>query len=215
MNKHISINEAVAKITDGMTLMIGGFLGVGSPIKLIDALIEQGTKDLTIICNDSAYPNVAHGKLIHHKRVKKIIASHIGTNPSTIDQMNNGDIDIEFVPQGTLAERIRAQGVGLGGVLTQTGLGTLVAQNKSIIYVDNTPYLLEKPLRADIALIGASISDHMGNLYYKGTSRNMNPLMATAADLVIVEPQEIVAAGYFKPEDIHTSHIFIDHIIKF
>ena len=212
MKKLISIQDAVSKIHDGATIMIGGFLAAGSPNSIIDALVASGVKDLTIICNDSGFPDRGMGKLVVNKQVKKLIVSHIGTNPETGNQMNAGELEIEFVPQGTLAERIRAKGAGLGGVLTRTGLGTLVAEGKDVVKVDGVEYLLEKPLGADIALIGASVADEQGNLFYSGTTQNFNPLMASAADLVIVEAQELVKVGELSPETIHTPGIFVDHI---
>ncbi len=214
MNKFVSVKEAAAKIQDGMTVMVGGFLGVGNPIALIDELVERGVKDLTIICNDTAYPEVGVGKLITNRQVKKVIATHIGTNNNTIDQMNAGELEVTLQPQGTLAEQIRAAGAGLGGVLTQTGLGTVVENGKDKITVDGKEYLLEKPVRADVAILGANIADESGNLVYKGTSQNFNPLMATAADVVIVEPQEIVTNGSISPENVKTPGIFVDFIIK-
>jgi len=214
MNKFVSIQQAAEKIQDGMTVMVGGFLGVGNPIALIDALVEKGVKDLTIICNDTAYPEVGVGKLITNRQVKSLIATHIGTNNNTIDQMNAGELQVELSPQGTLAERIRAAGAGLGGVLTQTGLGTVVENGKQKVTVDGKEYLLEKPVHADVAIIGANICDETGNLVYKGTSQNFCPLMATAADVVIVEPQQIVKAGEIAPENVKTPGIFVDYIIK-
>jgi acetate CoA/acetoacetate CoA-transferase alpha subunit len=214
MNKVISINEAVAKLKDGMSIMIGGFLSVGTANNMTDQIVESGVKNLTIICNDTAFADKGLGKLIANKQVAKVITSHIGTNPATIEQMNSGEIEVEFSPQGTLAERVRAGGSGLGGVLTPTGLGTLVAEGKEIITVDGKEFLLEKPLRADVALIGASFCDKQGNLIYRGTSQNFNPLMATAADLVIVEPKEIVETGSMSPEAIKTPSIFVDFIVQ-
>ncbi|MBR5784981.1 MAG: CoA transferase subunit A [Bacteroidales bacterium] len=214
MDKFITAKDAVEKIQDGMTIMVGGFLAVGTPISLIDALVEKGVKDLTLICNDTAYPNIGVGKLISNRMVKKLIVSHIGTNEDTINQMNAGELDVEFSPQGTLAERVRAGGAGLGGVLTPTGLGTVVGEGKDIVVVDGKEYLLEKPLKADVALIGANICDEVGNLVYKGTSQNFNPLMATAANVVIVEPQEIVKTGAIEHENVKTPGIFVDYIIK-
>lgn len=214
MNKIISISEAVAKLKDGMTIMIGGFLSVGTANNLIDQIVLSNVKNLTIICNDTAFADKGLGKLIANKQVQKVITSHIGTNPATIEQMNSSEIHVEFSPQGTLAERVRSGGAGLGGVLTPTGLGTMVADGKEIIIVDGKEYLLEKPLRADVAIIGASISDSIGNLLYKGTSQNFNPLMATAADLVIVEAKEIVEVGSLRPEEIKTPSIFVDFIVN-
>lgn len=214
MNKIISIKDAVAKIQDGMTVMIGGFLSVGTANNMVDQLVFSNVKNLTIICNDTAFADKGLGKLIANRQVDKVITSHIGTNPATIEQMNNGEIQVEFSPQGTLAERIRSGGAGLGGVLTSTGLGTMVAEGKEIITVDGKEYLLEKPLRADVALIGASISDSLGNLTYRGTTQNFNPLMATAADLVIVEAQKMVETGSLKPEEVKTPSIFVDFIVN-
>lgn len=212
MDKKISLQEAVSKIKDGMTVMVGGFLAAGSPITILDELAKSGVKNLTLICNDTAYADVAHGKLITNKQVKKVIVSHIGTNPNTSEQMNSGELEIEFAPQGTLAERIRAAGAGLGGVLTTTGMGTVVAEGKEIVKVDGKAYLLEKPLRADVALLGATVADEAGNLVYIGTTQNFNPLMATAADLVIVEAEKVVKTGCIPPEQVHTPAMFVDYI---
>ena len=214
MNKFVTVKEDADMIKDGMTVMVGGFLGVGNPIALIDALVEKGVKDLTIICNDTAYPEVGVGKLITNHQVKNLIATHIGTNNNTIDQMNAGELNVTLPPQGTLAEQIRAAGAGLGGVLTTTGLGTVVENGKQKVTVDGVEYLMEKPIRADVAIIGANICDESGNLVYKGTSQNFCPMMATAADVVIVEPQEIVKTGSIAPENVKTPGIFVDYIIK-
>lgn len=212
MDKRISLQDAVSNVKDGMVVMVGGFLGAGSPTAILDALAESGVKDLTLICNDTAYPDVAHGKLITNKQVKKLIVSHIGTNPNTSEQMNSGELKIEFAPQGTLAERIRAAGAGLGGVLTTTGMGTVVAEGKETVTVDGKTYLLEKPLKADVALIGATVADESGNLVYVGTTQNFNPLMATAADLVIAEAEKVVKVGEIAPEAVHTPAMFVDYI---
>ncbi len=214
MKKQVTLEEAVSYIKDGMTLMVGGFLAVGAPTQIVDALVEKGVKDLTLICNDTAFPDQSIGKLIVNHQVKKLYVSHIGTNPETSNQMNSGELEIEFCPQGTLAERIRAKGAGLGGVLTATGLGTIIAEGKEVITVDGKEYLLEKPLGADVAIIGASIADEAGNLIYKGTTQNFNPLMATAADIVIAEAEEIVATGTLAPETIHTSGVYVDYLYK-
>lgn len=214
MSKFISIEEAVCKVKDGMTIMVGGFLANGTPNKIVDALAKSGVKDLTLICNDTAYPDRGVGQLIANKQVKKLFVSHIGTNPCTSEQMNSGELDIEFCPQGSLAERVRAGGCGLGGVLTQTGLGTIVAEGKQIINVDGKDYILEKPLRADIALVGASVGDKSGNLVYRGTSQNFNPLMAAAADLVIAEVKELVEVGEIAAENVKTPAIMVDFIIE-
>ena len=214
MKKIINIEDAIANIKSGMTLMIGGFLGNGSPKKIIDLLVQKPINNLTIICNDTAMPDVGIGKLIVNRQVKKVITSHIGTNPTTADLMNANEMLVEFVPQGTLAERIRCGGAGLGGFLTRTGLGTLVAEGKKTMTVNNIEYLFEEPLRADISLICATVGDSMGNLQYRGTSQNFNPLMATAADLVIAEVENIVAVGDIAPESVHTPAIFVDWIVS-
>ncbi|MBS1444957.1 CoA transferase subunit A [Odoribacter laneus] len=214
MNKFISIEKAVAQVKEGMTVMVGGFLANGTPNAIVDALAQSGVKNLTLICNDTAYPDKGVGQLIANKQVKKLIVSHIGTNPCTSEQMNSGELDIEFVPQGTLAERIRSGGAGLGGFLTTTGMGTIVAEGKPVVCVDGKEYLLEKPLRADIALVGASVGDKSGNLIYKGTSQNFNPLMASAADLVIAEISELVEVGELAPEAVRTPAIFVDYIVE-
>lgn len=214
MNKIISTAEAAAKIKDGMTIMIGGFLGNGSPDNIIDELVTLGVKGLTLIVNDSGFPDKGCGKLVSNNQVKKLIVSHIGTNPDSGRKMNNGEMEIEFSPQGTLAERVRCGGSGLGGVLTPVGLGTVIEEGKQVVNIDGKDFLLEKPLRADIAILRASISDEWGNLIYKGTMQNFNPLMAMAADTVFVEADEVASAGSLSPESIHTPHIFIDYIVK-
>ena len=214
MSKFISIEEAVSKVKDGMTIMVGGFLANGTPNKIVDALAKSGVKNLTLICNDTAYPDKGVGQLIANKQVKKLFVSHIGTNPHTSEQMNSGELEIEFCPQGSLAERVRAGGCGLGGILTQTGMGTIVAEGKQIVNVDGKDYLLEKPLRADIALVGASLGDKAGNLVYRGTSQNFNPLMASAADLVIAEVNELVEVGEIAAENVKTPSIMVDFITE-
>ncbi len=214
MKKSISLQGAVDLVKDGMTLMIGGFLGTGSPKQIIDALAESGKKDLTIICNDTVYDGKGWGKLIANHQVKKTIASYIGANSDSVNQMNSGEMVIEFSPQGTMAERIRAKGAGLGGVLTTTGLNTVVEKGKDKVTVDGKEYLLEKPLGADIAFIGGSIVDESGNVFYRGTTKNFNPIMATAADIVVVEAEKIVPVGKLEPECIHTPALFVDYIYE-
>ncbi|HOG25222.1 MAG: 3-oxoacid CoA-transferase subunit A [Bacteroidales bacterium] len=214
MSKLISIQEAVTHIKSGMTIMVGGFLGVGSPNRILDAILETDVKDLTIIANDTGFPDRGPGKLIVARRVSSVITSHIGTNPSTGDQYHAGSLKITFVPQGTLIERIRCAGAGLGGVLTPTGLGTVVQEGKQVICVDGKDYLLETPLKADVALLGASVADELGNLFYKGNTRNFNGMMAMAAGLVIAEVQEIVKPGDILPENVHTQSIFVDYLVK-
>ncbi|HNQ69128.1 MAG TPA: CoA transferase subunit A [Bacteroidales bacterium] len=214
MSKFITKEQAVEKIHDGMSIMVGGFLVVGTPTSIIDELVKKGVKDITLIVNDSAFIDRGIGILIAKKMVKKVITSYIGSNPACIEQYNNKELEVEFVPQGTLAERIRCGGAGLGGFLTPTGLGTIVEEGKQRITVDGKDYLLEKALRADIALIGASISDEEGNLFYKGTTQNFNPLMSTAANIVIAEAKEVIKTGELPIENIHTPAIFVDFLVK-
>ncbi|NYB74869.1 CoA transferase subunit A [Sedimentibacter hydroxybenzoicus DSM 7310] len=212
-NKLITIEQAADMVHDGMTIMIGGFLGCRNPYQIVDALVAKGVKNLTLIANDSSFPEVGIGKLIVNKQVKKLIASHVGTNKETGNQMNSGEMEVELVPQGTLAERVRAAGAGLGGVLTPTGLGTVVAEGKDIINVDGKDYLLEKALKADLAIIVGAKVDKKGNVRYAKATRNFNPLMATAADIVIVEADEVVEVGEIDPDDVMTPGIFIDYIV--
>jgi acetate CoA/acetoacetate CoA-transferase alpha subunit len=214
MSKITTIEQAMQKIEDGMTLMIGGFLAVGTPEVFVDALVAQGTKQLTVIANDTAFPDKGIGKLVVDGLLKKVIVSHIGTNPETGRKMNTGELEVELLPQGTLAERIRAGGSGLGGILTPTGIGTIVAEGKEVITVDGKDFLLEKPLRADVALIKAYKADTAGNLIFERSARNFNPLMAMAAKVVIVEAENIVEAGQIDPDQVMTPGIFIDWIVQ-
>lgn len=214
MSKITTIEQAMQNIEDGMTLMIAGFLAVGTSEVLVDALVVQGTKQLTVIANDTAFPDKGIGKLVVDGRLKKVIVSHIGTNPETGRQMNTGKIEVELVPQGTLAERVRAGGAGLGGILTPTGIGTMVAEGKEVITVDGKRFLLEKPLRADVALIKAYQADTAGNLVFRRSARNFNPLMAMAAKVVIVEAENIVEAGQIDPDQVMTPGIFVDWIVQ-
>lgn len=212
--KLVSMEEAISHIKDGMTVHVGGFLACGTPESIVTALIEKGVKDLTIVCNDSGFVDRGVGRLIVNNQVKKVIASHIGTNPETGRRMQSGEMEVELVPQGTLAERVRAAGYGLGGVLTPTGLGTIVQEGKEIVNVDGKDYLLEKPIKADVALIFGTTVDEMGNVICAKTTKNFNPLMATAADLVIVEAAELVPGGSIDPDHIDISRIFVDYIVK-
>jgi acetate CoA/acetoacetate CoA-transferase alpha subunit len=214
MNKVTTRQEVIDKFSDGQTIMIGGFLATGTPESLVDALVEKKVSDLTVITNDTAFIGKGTGKLIVNKQIKKAIVSHIGTNAETGRQMNAGEIDIELVPQGTLAERIRCAGAGLGGVLTPTGVGTIVEEGKEKITRDGKTYLLETPLSADIALIKAVKADTFGNLVYCRSARNFNPMMAMAANLVIVEAEEIVEVGCLDPDEIVTPGVLVDMIIK-
>ena len=214
MSKTISLFQLKEKFHDGMSVMIGGFLANGTPERIVDALVESGVKDLTMIVNDTSFPDKGCGKLIANKQVKRVYVSHIGTNPHTAEQMNNGELEVIFCPQGTLAEQVRAGGCGLGGVLTTTGMGTDVAKGKKIVTVDGVEYLLEKPLRADFAFVKGSVGDAIGNLVYKGTTQNFQPLMAMAADTVVAEIENKVAVGEISPEAVHTPSIFVDYIIE-
>ena len=214
MDKIRTIDEAASYIKDGMTVAVGGFIGAGTPEKLVDAVIAKGIKNLTLICNDTAFPDKGVGKWVVNRVVSKIIVSHIGTNPETGRQMNAGELKVELVPQGTLAERVRSAGAGLGGILTPTGIGTVVEEGKEKITVNGKEYLLELPLKADVALLKGSIVDKKGNVYYKKATRNFNPLMATAADLVIVEAEKIVEVGELDPTDVMTPSIFVDVIAQ-
>ena len=213
MNKIKEINEVIEHINDGMTLMIGGFMAIGTPEILIDAILEKGVKDLTIIANDTGLLDKGIGKLVINKRVKKVIASHIGLNPETGRQMNAKELVVDLVPQGTLAEQIRCGGAGIGGFLTETGVGTIVEEGKEKMKIGDKEYLLELPLRADIALIRGSIVDKSGNVFYNASTRNFNSLMATAADLVIVGAEKIVEVGELDPNYVMTPGIFVDYIV--
>ncbi|WP_413113251.1 CoA transferase subunit A [Thaumasiovibrio sp. DFM-14] len=212
MKKQLDKQAILAKLSDGMTIMIGGFMANGAPEHLIDIVLESGIKNITLISTDTGTETTGSGRLISAKRITKLYASHIGTNPETGRQMCNDELDVTLVPQGSLAEKIRAAGAGLGGVLTPTGLGTTIAEGKQIITIDGKDYLLEKPLHADLALIRGSVVDSKGNTVYHGTTQNFNPLMATAADTVIVEATQLVETGTIAPEAVHTPGLFVDHI---
>ncbi len=212
-NKLISLEDAVARIPDGASLLIGGFMAVGGPNRLVDELIRQGKRDLTIIANDTARPDNGLGKLVVEKLVRRVVTSHIGLNPETQKQMISGAIEVELVPQGTLAERIRAGGVGLGGVLTPTGVGTTVEEGKRTVEIDGTTYLLEMPIKADFALVAAKQADLYGNLTYALTARNFNPLMAMAGATVIVEAEDILPVGCIPPDAVMTPSVLVDHIV--
>lgn len=213
MKGSISPAEAVAQIADGARVMIGGFMGVGSPERLIDALVTAGKRDLTLIANDTAMPGRGIGKLIAARSVKRLVTSHIGLNPDTQAQMNAGEIEVELVPQGTLVECIRAAGVGLGAVITATGVGTEVALGKDTLVVDGATYLVEKPIRAEFALIAARQADYVGNLEYALTAQNFNPIMAMAAATVIAEPDYIVPVGMIPPDAVRTPAALVDQLV--
>jgi acetate CoA/acetoacetate CoA-transferase alpha subunit len=213
MSKLISMDEAVGKLSDGMTIMVGGFMGCGNTHHIVQAMIDAGLKDLTLIANDAAMPGYGIAKLVEQKRLRRLITSHVGLNPQVGVQMNAGELEVELVPQGTLVERIRSGGAGLGGVLTPTGIGTPVADGKQVLSIDGRDYLLEKPLRADVALVNGYRVDPAGNVWYRGDARNFNPVMATAADLVIVEADHLVELGDIPPEDVVTPGVFVDYIV--
>ncbi len=210
--KLVSIKEAINLIKDGATIMIGGFLSCGAPDKLIDGLIENGAKNLTMISNDTSVPECDKGKLIVNKQIKKLITSHIGTNPETGRQMATGDIEVELTPMGTLMERIRAKGAGLGGVLTPTGVGTVIEKGKKTVDIDGKKFIFEKPLGADFALIYGTKADKYGNVAYFGTTRNCNTVMATAAKTVIVQADEVV--DNLDPNEVIIPGIFVDYIVE-
>ncbi len=212
--KALTAAEAAALVPDGASVMIGGFLGVGSPRRVIDALVARGAKGLTVIGNDTGRPDLGIGKLVVAGCVAKAIVSHIGTNPVTQQKMMAGEIEVDLVPQGTLAERIRAGGAGLGGVLTPTGLGTSVAEGKQVVTVDGRDFLLETPLRADVALLHCYEADYYANLTYRLTAQNFNPVMAMAADIVIAEPDEVVPIGVIPPDHVRTPGILVTHLVE-
>ena len=211
--KTIALDQAVALIPDGASLMIGGFMGVGTPERLVDEIVRQGKRNLTVIANDTAKPAVGIGKLVGGKLLRRAIVSHIGLNPETQKQMMAGAIEVELAPQGTLIERIRAGGFGLGGILTPTGVGTVVEKGKRTIEVDGKSYLLETPLRANFALVHAFLADYLGNLSYALTARNFNPVMAMAADTVIVTAEHIVPVGLIAPDHVVTPAPVVDYLV--
>jgi acetate CoA/acetoacetate CoA-transferase alpha subunit len=213
INKVISVKEAADMVKEGMTIMVGGFLANGTPESIVDALVEKNVKNLTLICNDTGFPDKGVGKMVVAKQFKTMIASHVGTNPETANQMNSGETEVILTPQGTLAEKIRCGGNGLGGFYTPTGIGTEVAEGKEVKVINGKEYLFETPLRADVALLRASIADKKGNMIFKKTMKNFNPMMATAADLVIVEADKIVEVGEIDPEHVMCSGIFVDYIV--
>ena len=213
-NKIRTATEALAEFKDGMTVMIGGFLGVGAPETLITQVLENNTTDLTVIGNDTGFPDKGIGRLIVAKRIKKAIASHVGTNPETGRQMNAGETEVVLVPQGTLAEQVRAAGAGLGGILTPTGVGTVVEEGKQKLNIDGKEYLLELPMHADFALINAYKADEKGNLVYRRSARNFNPLMAMAAKVVVAEVEHIVPVGDIDPDEVITPGLFVTYLVK-
>jgi acetate CoA/acetoacetate CoA-transferase alpha subunit len=211
--KTISVEQAATMIPDGASVMIGGFMGVGTPERIVDALVARRTGGLTVIANDTAAPGVGVGKLVRAGLVRRAIVSHIGLNPETQQQMIAGKIDVDLVPQGTLIERIRAGGYGLGGILTATGVGTVVETGKQTLVIDGRKFLVEVALRADFALVSAFLADYLGNLTYALTARNFNPIIATAADVVIVDADNIVPTGVISPDHIVTPAPLVDYVI--
>lgn len=209
-----TVEEAMEHITDGITIMIAGFGGIGSSYRLINEIINKKVKNLTLISIDAGDPEVGPDYIIRNKQVKKLITSHIGATPMTGQLMNAGELEVEFSPQGTLAERIRAGGVGLGGILTDVGMGTIIEEGKDKVVVDGKTYLLEKALRADVAIILAEKADEFGNLIYSKTARGLNPLMARAADITIVDAKHIVPIGEIDPEDVITPGAYVDIIVQ-
>ncbi len=213
LGKRIHYSDLRPRLKDGMSILFGGFLAVGTPEGIVQEILDSGVKDLTIIGNDSGTPELGVGRLIVAKRVKKLIASHIGTNPETGRQMIAGEIDVELVPQGTLAERVRCGGAGLGGVLTATGIGTVIEEGKTKLTFDGVEYLVERPLRADIAIVKAHRADALGNLVYRRSARNFNPLVAMAADFVVAEVEELVETGAIDPDMVMTPSVIVDALI--
>jgi acetate CoA/acetoacetate CoA-transferase alpha subunit len=209
----IGLREAVALIPNGASVMVGGFMGVGTPEGLIDELIRQGKRNLTIIANDNALPGVGIGKLVTAGAMRKTITSHIGLNPDSQKKMLAGDLEVELVPQGTLIERIRAAGYGLGGVLTPTGVGTAVEKGKQRIETGGGTYLLETALAADFALVQAFLADYLGNLAYALTARNFNPVIALAARTLIVEAEHVVPVGVISPDHVITPGAVVDYLV--
>ncbi|GMO40585.1 MAG: CoA transferase subunit A [Treponemataceae bacterium] len=217
-SKLMTADEAVACIKDGAVIMVGGFMTCGTPEPVMEALERKGVKNLTVICNDAGYPGKGTGRLVKSGQAKKIIVSHVGLNPEVAERMNNGTLEVVLVPQGTLAERIRAAGAGLGGVITPTGVGTIIADGKfeppkQTLKIDGKDYLLEPPIHADVAILGGTVCDEFGNTVFKGTTRNFNPLMAAAADYVIAGAEKVVKTGELDPDAIHVSGIFVDAIV--
>jgi acetate CoA/acetoacetate CoA-transferase alpha subunit len=209
----LSLHESVAMIPDGASLMIGGFMAVGTPERVVDEIVRQKKRDLTVIANDTAAPGKGIGKLVDAKLLRKAVVSHIGLNPETQRQMVAGALEVELVPQGTLIERIRAGGYGLGGILTETGIGTSVEEGKKRVDVNGKSYLLELPLRADFALVQAFLADYLGNLSYALTARNFNPVIAMAAETVMVCAEHIVPVGVISPDHVVTPAPVVDYLI--
>lgn len=212
--KVISVKDAVAMIPNGASFMVGGFMGVGTPERLIDEIVRQGKRNLTVIANDTAMPGRGIGKLVTAGSLDKVVASHIGLNPETQQQMIAGKLVVDLVPQGTLIERIRAGGFGLGGVLTPTGVGTVVEKGKRKVDIDGKDYLIETAIRADYALVQAFLADYTGNLTYALTARNFNPVIAMATDTVIAAAEHIVPVGVIAPDNVATPSPLVDYLVS-
>ncbi|TLS37489.1 CoA transferase subunit A [Pseudalkalibacillus caeni] len=214
VSKVTSLKDVKKYFSDGMTLMCGGFGGVGSPPSIINSILEQGAANITLICNDAGFPWIGPGKLVTEKRIKKLLASHIGSNPEAGKQMHEKELEVVFYPQGTLAEKIRAGGMGLGGILVDVGLGTIVEEGKEKTTVNGSEFMIEPALTADVSIVYAKKADPYGNLVYDQTARNTNPLVAMAGDITIVEAEEIVGIGELDPEEIVTPGVYVDHIVQ-
>jgi len=213
-DKVVPLARAMEFFRDGMTLMYGGFGGIGTPPTLMRALVDKGVRDLDIIANDAGFPQVGPGPLFVNHLVRRLLASHIGSNPVAGDQMSRGELEVEFSPQGTLAERIRAGGMGLGGILVDVGLGTVAEQGKQRLTLDGRDFLVEPALTAEVAIVFAKKADPLGNLVFDKTARNFNPLVAMAGDITIAEAEEIVPVGALDPECIVTPGIFVDMVVQ-
>jgi acetate CoA/acetoacetate CoA-transferase alpha subunit len=214
MDKTTEIYDAISIIKDGQTVMVGGFGVPGTPFILVEALLEQGTKHLTLIKNEANIPHLGVSRLIEAGMVDRLVTSHLGLNPTVLTMMNENQIEVEFNPQGILAERIRCGGAGLIGFITDIGIDTVLSQKKQVITLNGKKGILESALRADVALIHAAVGDGFGNLVYEKSARNFNPAMATAADVVIAEVESVVPTGTLDPDNIHTPGAFVDHIIE-
>lgn len=210
----VSAKEAAACVKDGMTIMLGGFMANGTAESIVDEIVASGVKDLTVICNDSAFPDVGIGKMLAAGQIKHLIASFVGLNKIVAELTNSNQLELTLVPQGTLAERIRAAGAGLGAVVTPTGVNTPIEEGKQKITIEGKEYLVELPLHADVAICQGYEADETGNIRYRGSTRNFNPMMATAADVVIFEVENIVPAGGIGPDNVETPHIYVDYLVK-
>lgn len=211
--KITTVKQVMTLFHDGMTLMFGGFGGVGSPPTIISAILAEGIRDMHLIGNDTGFPEIGIGPLITNERVSSIITSHIGSNPNAGRLLHEGKLQIEFCPQGTLAERIRAGGVGLAGVLTDVGIDTIVEEKKQTVVLEGRRYLVETALTAEVAIVYAKKADPFGNLVFDKSARNMNPHVAMAGTITIAEVEEIVMLGSLDPDEIVTPGVFVDYVV--